>query len=152
MQSETEDDDNSDAQDKGNDVLHSWGECLKAPFSQIEAYASYITGKSNFMTHQGVKGLEFPRVMVIIDDSSAGGSWFSYEKLFGAKEKTKTDVENELAGRDSTIHRTRRLFYVTCSRATESLAIVAYTEKPEAVKRHVIGEGWFEENEVEVFL
>lgn len=152
MQSETEDDETSDDQDKGNDVLDSWGECLKAPFSQIKAYASYINGTSNFMTHQGVKGLEFPRVMVIIDDSSAGGFLFSYEKLFGAKERTKTDVENELAGRDSTIDRTRRLFYVTCSRATESLAIVAYSEQPEAVKRHVIGEGWFEEKEVEIIL
>lgn len=136
--------------DNSNDIMSAWDECLKAPFSQIQTYATYIAGTSNFMTHQGVKGLEFPRVMVIIDDSSAGGFLFSYEKLFGAKERTKTDIENENAGRDSTIDRTRRLFYVTCSRAESSLAIIAYSEEPEAVKRHVLDEGWFEESEVEI--
>jgi len=137
---------------QGNDLLNAWEECLIAPFSQVKAYGSYIKGESKFMTHQGVKGLEFPRVMVIIDDSSAGGFLFSYEKLFGAKEKTNTDVENELAGRDTTIDRTRRLFYVTCSRAEKSLAIVAYSQNPEAVKKHVLEEGWFEESEVEILL
>lgn len=139
-----------DSDDLGDDLTNAWSECLKAPFSQIQAYASYINGTSKFMTHQGVKGLEFPRVMVVIDDSSAGGFLFSYEKLFGAKEKTKTDVENVLAGKDTTIDRTRRLFYVTCSRAEKSLAIVAYSEKPEAVKKYIIEEGWFEESEVEI--
>lgn len=138
--------------DKENDLLNAWEECLIAPFSQVKAYGSYIKGESKFMTHQGVKGLEFPRVMVIIDDSSAGGFLFSYEKLFGAKEKTKTDIGNELAGRDTTIDRTRRLFYVTCSRAEKSLAIVAYSENPEAVRKHVLEEGWFEESEVEILL
>ncbi|SCW71370.1 DNA helicase-2 / ATP-dependent DNA helicase PcrA [Paenibacillus tianmuensis] len=145
-QNVTEDGDN----DRGNELINAWDECLKAPFSQINEYASYITGTSNFMTHQGVKGLEFPRVMVIIDDHSAGGFLFSYEKLFGAKDKTKADAENENVNKDTTIDRTRRLFYVTCSRAEKSLAIVAYSEKPEEVKKHVLKEGWFEESEVEI--
>lgn len=132
--------------------MEAWAECLNAPFSQISAYDSYINGKLNFMTHQGVKGLEFPRVLVIIDDSEARGFLFSYEKLFGVKEKTKTDIENESVGKDTSIERTRRLFYVTCSRAEKSLAILAYSENPELVKMHVLKEKWFKEEEVEVFL
>lgn len=142
---------NNDIDDiEDNDLINSWAQCLSAPFSQIKAYNSYITGKLKFMTHQGVKGLEFPRVMVIIDDSEARGFLFSYEKLFGAKEKTQTDIKNENEGKDTSIDRTRRLFYVICSRAKESLAIVAYSTMPELVKKHVINEGWFEESEIEI--
>lgn len=34
-------------------------------------------------THQGVKGLEFPRVMVIMDDHEALGFPFKFDMLFG---------------------------------------------------------------------
>lgn len=139
---------NNDSEE--NDLINAWAECLNTPFSQIKAYNSYITGKLKFMTHQGVKGLEFPRVMVIIDDSEARGFLFSYEKLFGAKAKTQTDISNENVGKDTSIDRTRRLFYVICSRAEESLAVVAYSNKPELVKKHVIDAGWFEESEIEI--
>jgi DNA helicase II / ATP-dependent DNA helicase PcrA len=88
--------------------------------------------------------------MVIIDDRDARGFLFSYEKLFGTKEKSDADRKNESQGAETTIDRTRRLFYVTCSRAVDSLAIVAYSEKPGMVKARVLAEGWFESDEVEV--
>jgi DNA helicase-2/ATP-dependent DNA helicase PcrA len=64
------------------------GEFLLAPFSQVEKFASYVSGKALFDTHQGVKGLEFERVMVIMDDEEARGFMFKYENLFGAKSVT----------------------------------------------------------------
>lgn len=67
---------------------------FQARFSEVIAYNEYISNQTNFATHQGVKGLEFPRVMVIIDDAEAKGNFFSYEKLFGAKDKTVTDIKN----------------------------------------------------------
>ena len=130
--------------------INAWDIALNAPFSQIKAYDSYVNGKSTFATHQGVKGLEFPHVMLIIDDSEARGFMFSYDKLFGAIEKTETDKKNEREGKDNSIDRTRRLFYVACSRAEKSLAIIAYTSDPEAVKKHVLKENWFDEAEVEI--
>ena len=36
---------------------------------------------------------------------------FAFYKLFGSKEKSKTDLENEGAGKETTIDRTRPLFY-----------------------------------------
>jgi len=135
-------------EDHDSDLIDAWDKALVCPFIQIEKYDEYVSDKARFSTHQGVKGLEFPRVMVIVDDEEAGGFLFSYEKLFGAKEPTKTDKENEEAGKDTSIDRTRRLFYVTCSRAKESLAIVAYTKEPEKVKDYVISRDWFRENEV----
>ena len=107
---------------------------LKAKFSEVERYYQYINGKANFDTHQGVKGLEFSRVMVIIDDEEARGFLFSYNKLFGVAAKSETDIRNEHQGRDTTIDRTKRLFYVACSRAEESLAIIYYTQSTKEAK------------------
>ena len=128
--------------------LEAWEQALDTSLSQLKAYNLYISDKSGFGTHQGVKGLQFPRVMVILDDEESRGFMFSYEKLFGAQEKTATDLKNETEGKETGIDRTRRLFYVTCSRAEESLAVVAYTQNSKAVKNHVINQGWFEENEI----
>lgn len=136
-----------DASDKDS-VIDAWDEALKCSFSQFEEYVRYIYDESRFGTHQGIKGLEFPRVMVILDDEEARGFLFSYEKLFGAKEPSETDIKNQSEGKETSIERTRRLFYVTCSRAEEGLAIVAYTKEPEKVKNYVLLEGWFEKNEM----
>lgn len=130
--------------------LAAWRHFLTTPFEQIGAYAEYVSGTSPFGTHQGVKGLEFPRVMIVISDEEAKGFLFSYDKLFGAKPKSTADLKHEGAGEETTIDRTRRLFYVTCSRTESSLAIVAYSENPEAVRMQVLKEGWFDASEVEV--
>lgn len=123
-------------------------EALSVSFSELERYSDYVTGNTRFATHQGVKGLEYPRVMVIMDDAQARGFSFSYEKLFGAKAKTDTDIKNEREGKDTSITRTARLFYVACTRAQNSLAVVAYTEDVNSVKETAISNGWFLEEEI----
>lgn len=133
-----------------DEEMDAWRQSLATPFKQMSPYAEYVRGTSPFGTHQGVKGLEFPRVMVIISDEEARGFLFSYEKLFGAKQKSATDLKHESEGGETTIDRTRRLLYVTCSRAESSLAIVAYSDHPESVREQVIKEGWFDANEVEL--
>lgn len=75
---------------------------------------------------------------------------FSYDKLFGIKPLTSTDQKNIDEGKETGIDRTLRLFYVACSRAKESLAIVSYTDAPEELKKNVINYGWFIDNEVEI--
>ena len=137
--------------DEDADVtVSAWDQFLNGPFEQIVAYDAYVSGIAPFDTHQGVKGLEFPRVMVIMDDQEARGFLFSYDKFFGAKDKSDTDIKNEREGSETTIDRTRRLFYVTCSRAKESLAVVAYSGNPARVRDRVIAEGWFSTDEVEI--
>lgn len=61
---------------------------------------------------------------------------FAYDELFGAKGKSDADLKNEAAGKETTIDRTRRLFY--CAKAVEA-AKTAMTEL-----------GWFAEDEIEV--
>ena len=86
--------------------------------------------------------------MVILDDNEARGFMFSYEKLLGAKALTNTDEKNLLEGKDTSVDRTRRLFYVICSRDQQSLAVIVYTKEPEKVASHVSSVGWFKEQEV----
>lgn len=148
-----EQDDAEPEEDENGDIgveLVGWREALEAPFDQIEKYDSYVRGVSQFDTHQGVKGLEFPRVMVVVSDEEARGFMFAYDKLFGAKEKSKTDLDNEAAGKETTIDRTRRLFYVTCSRAENGLAVVYYAADPEQAREALADTGWFEPEEIEL--
>ncbi|MDD9997923.1 MAG: AAA family ATPase [Rhodospirillaceae bacterium] len=138
----------ADTGDDRNLTVDAWREALSVPFSEFEAYAEYISDRSPFGTHQGIKGLQFPRVMVILDDNEARGFMFSYEKLLGAKALTNADLKNRLEGKDTSVDRTRRLFYVTCSRAQQSLAVIVYTKKPDEVANYVSRVGWFEDQEV----
>lgn len=148
--SDGKEDGEGDVEDAKSEIV-AWRTALNAPLSQARTYHAYVNEMTGFDTHQGVKGLEFPRVMVIINDDEARGFLFSYDKLFRAKEKSKRDLENEAAGIDSALDRTRRLLYVTASRAEESLAIVAYTDNPQAVKSTAIDGGLFSEEEIVVF-
>lgn len=138
----------ADATDDRNPAIDAWREALSVPFSQLRAYVEYISDRSPFGTHQGIKGLQFPRVMVILDDSAARGFMFSYEKLLGAKDLTATDEKNRLEGKDTTVDRTRRLFYVTCSRAQQSLGIIMYTKEADKVAECLYSLGWFHVDEI----
>jgi DNA helicase-2/ATP-dependent DNA helicase PcrA len=140
----------SDADDGEVGEAAAWREMLDTDFEQIEAYDQYVSGKSPFGTHQGVKGLEFPRVMVVISDEEARGFLFKYDKLFGIEPLTETDRKNQAAGTDTSNDRTRRLLYVTCSRAEESLALVCYTRAPEDLLHNVVERGWFTTVETEL--
>ena len=131
-----------------NEKITALRTALSAPFYELERYALYVSDNTHFATHQGVKGLEFPRVMVILDDAQARGFLFSYEKLFGVKAQSDTDEKNAHDGKDTSITRTARLFYVACTRAKKSLAIVAYTENEEMVRDTALANGWFLENEI----
>lgn len=128
--------------------IAAWQAALDVPFTDLINYGTYINGASPFATHHGVKGLEFPRVMVVISDFEARGFMFSYEKLLGVKPLTKADTDNQVAGKDTSLDRTRRLMYVTCSRAMQSLAIVAYTKDPGTVHAFAVDNEWFGADEI----
>ena len=138
----------SDIEDTVEEELRAWVEVMDLPINMVRSYDDYANHRSQFDTHQGVKGLEFDRVMVIIDDSEIKGFLFSYDKLFGVKDLSNVDLKNKENGKETSIERTQRLFYVTCTRAKNSLAVVMYTNNPERVKTETIRKGWFEENEI----
>lgn len=139
------------ADDSPEDIdesIAAWDEALLTTFEKIKSYNDYISDKSMFGTHQGVKGLQFDRVLAILDDEEARGFLFSYDKLFGAKDASDADKKNIKEGKETSIDRTRRLFYVICSRAVKSLAIVAYTNNTATVKQTALANEWFVDSEI----
>jgi DNA helicase-2/ATP-dependent DNA helicase PcrA len=71
---------------------------LKCPAVQLRSYFRYIEGASLYSTQQGVKGAEFERVLVIVDEERNTHRQFSYDKLFGLAPLSKTDSDNAAAG------------------------------------------------------
>ncbi len=114
----------------------AWDRALDCPVSEIQRYSEYIKGETSFATHQGVKGLEFPRVMAIMDDASARGHSFQYKKLF------------DLSVIDDNVKNVKRLFYVICSRARESLALVAYSDDSAGIQSYLTSKGWLHQDEI----
>ena len=137
--------------DKEDAESLAWVRALQLPLRQFKTYDDYVHDRTSYATHQGVKGLEFPRVLVLIDDEAAKGNTFSYDKLFKVAPLSNTDIQNKEKGKENSLDRTGRLFYVTCTRAKESLAILMYTSDPDKAKQTAIHNGWFEENEIDVF-
>lgn len=136
--------------DKDDKESLAWVRALQLPLRQFKAYDDYVHERTPYATHQGVKGLEFPRVLVLIDEETAKGNMFSYEKLFNVTPLSQTDIRNKEMGKENSIDRTSRLFYVTCTRAKESLAILMYTSNPGKAKQTAIQNGWFEDNEIDI--
>lgn len=125
-----------------------WHALFNTPWREIARYRAYVAGEAELATHQVVKGSEFKHVMVVMDDEEAGGTQFSYDKFFGAEELSRTDRQNVDEGNETTIDRTLRLLYVTCSRAEESLALVLWAKNPDAALDAIKQSEWFAANEV----
>lgn len=137
-------------EEQNDEVLYAWCSVMNLPVIQIVKFNNYINGNSMFGTHQGVKGLEFDRVLVIIDEKESNMPLFNYNKLFGVEPLSTTDINNRKEGKETTIERTMRLFYVACTRARHSLAIAVYTDNPEIIKQTVTRNDWFDSDEISI--
>lgn len=134
---------------KHDRMRRGWCALFDCSWSQLQKYRRYLSGNSLLATHQVVKGSEFLHVMVVMDDKLAGNNQISYDKIFGGTELGKTDKENMEKGKETTIDRSLRLLYVTCSRARESLALVLWSSDPRAALARIETSGWFVEGEFE---
>lgn len=113
--------------DKIKKVMASYFTC---PAAQAWGYQIYINDESPYSTQHGVKGSEFERVLVVLDDEEGKRSTlYSYEKLLGLKPSSDNDKKNQDEGRETVYDRTRRLLYVCCSRAVRDLAVVLFASE-----------------------
>ena len=103
-----------------------YNEVKKIPYREIINLFKYRNENSPYSTQHGVKGAEFNNVLVVLDN----GRWnqYNFTSLF------------EGTGKDSIISRTRKIFYVSCSRAKKNL--VVFFHKPTNNLLHV-AEAWF---------
>ena len=92
------------------------------PFKEFQALYEYLEGRTPFLTQHKTKGSEYDNVLVILDN----GGWASYnfEYLF----------ENT-PNKDSVINRTRKLFYVCCTRSKEQLAVYYHAPSDNTVDK-----------------
>lgn len=84
---------------------------LALPYAQAIAYRLFKEGQTPLATQHGVKGTEFDDVVVVIDDKA----WTMYNA---------NEMLSHPTGNKSRIVRTKNLFYVSCSRARNRLAVV----------------------------
>jgi len=105
---------------------------LQCDVREVHAYLTYLEADSPYSTQQGIKGAEFPDVLVVLDDEEGNHSLFSYDKLLKLKPLSKTDLDNAAAGADTVLARTWRLLYVCASRARRALAVVLYASDVDA--------------------
>ncbi|WP_171232292.1 UvrD-helicase domain-containing protein [Ruegeria sp. HKCCA4812] len=124
---------------------------MQCDASELWGYRKYIEKMSPFATQQGIKGAEFDKVIVVVDDQEGRTNTFSYGKYFGVTPQSDTDRANIAAGKDSVIDRTRRLFYVCCSRALSDLAVVIFAEDTAQMRDALIAKGFFEPETIHVF-
>ena len=121
---------------------------LACTADELWGYKAYIEDQSPFSTQQGIKGAEFDRVLVVLDDEEGHYNLFSYGKYFGITELSDTDNNHIAAGSDSVIDRTRRLFYVCCSRAVQDLAVILFVPDVEAARTALERREFFRDKEI----
>ena len=118
---------------------------LQCGVAELWAHRRYAIEESPFATHHGVKGAQFERVLVVIDDEEGAHRQYSYGKYFGYLPLSETDEANIAENKDSVLDRTRRLFYVCCSRALKDLAVVLFVPDVAVARAAVVAEGLFPE-------
>lgn len=110
------------------------------PTREIFAYCDFVLENTPYSTQHGVKGEEYPNVMVVFDDVEASWNQYSFSKLLTpgvAGEPTQGQYE-----------RGRRLAYVCFSRAEEHLKILFFTQTPEATRAELLARGLFAEEQI----
>jgi len=109
---------------------------LSVSYREFTSVFSYINQFTPFSTQHNIKGDEFKNVFVALDN----GNWskYNFKYLF------------EGTGSESVRERTKKLFYVCCSRAKENL--VVYYSKPSDASIQQAKEWFGEENVIEVGL
>ena len=121
---------------------------LECPAQQLTAYGRYVSDGSPFATQHGVKGAQFDRVLVVMDEEENDYRLYDYEKVLGDAQATVADRAAFANGEDNTWSRTLRLLYVCCTRAKRGLALVFFVANPVATAAHIVASGIFPEGSV----
>lgn len=131
--------------DDGSEGFANIQAYLDCRVSEQWSYRRYIEEESPFATQQGVKGAQFDRVLVVLDDEEGAHSQFSYGKYFGYVELSVIDEKHIVNGDESVLDRTRRLFYVCCSRAVKDLAVVLFVPDVQTARAAIVAQELFPE-------
>lgn len=101
----------------------------KVQFSEFQNLYDFLEEKTPFSTQHSIKGAEFDNVLVVLDNG--GWSKYNFQNLF---------LET---GKTSVLDRTRKIFYVCCTRAKEHLAVFFHVPSKEVIEK---AKKWFKNN------
>lgn len=110
---------------------------LKCSAAEMWPYRRYVAAESPFATQHGVKGAEFDRVLVVMDEEESDFNLYNYEKYFRIAPLSANDEQKLNAGEDNVLARTRRLLYVCCTRAKRDLVLALFTADEAAAREKV---------------
>jgi DNA helicase-2/ATP-dependent DNA helicase PcrA len=137
-----------EGEDEASREMEAMDRFLSCTAAEFWGYRTYITEQSPFSTQQGIKGSESERVLVIADDDEGTHNQFSYDKYFGIKPLSDRDHISMAAGNETQIERTRRLFYVCCTRAMTDLAVILFTADVAAAEKAVRAMNLFPKDQI----
>ena len=101
--------------------------------TEIKPYSDFILKNTAFNTQHGVKGEQYPNVLVVFDDLEAGWNNYNFTKLLAPLTSGQPTEGQEGRG--------RKLAYVCFSRAEDHLRIVLFTSNPEAARQEIVNRG-----------
>jgi DNA helicase-2/ATP-dependent DNA helicase PcrA len=109
---------------------------------ELERYCDFIRDNTNYSTQHGVKGEEYPDVLVVLDDIEANWNNYNFCKL----------LTPETSGAPSAgqLQRGEKLAYVSFSRAEDNLRILFYTSSPIEAKNELLLKGLFRAEDISV--
>ena len=110
--------------------------------TEIPNYASFILDNTAFSTQHGVKGEEYPKVVVVYDDIEASWQNYSFCKIL------TPDTAGEPT--DGQRSRSRKLAYVSFSRALEDLRVLLFSSNPEAARLELIAQKLLDSSQIEI--
>jgi len=99
---------------------------IRVEYRVFKKLYDYVEGRTSYSTQHKTKGREFDRILVVLD----AGGWTSYNFNFLF----------EGAGTATVLERSRKLFYVCCTRAKETLAVYFRNPSPKAIEQAKV---WF---------
>lgn len=108
---------------------------------ELLPYQSYVSEGSPYATQHGVKGAQFDRVIVVMDEEESEYRTYNYERVFTSADARATDRVRAQAGDDNIWSRTLRLLYVCCTRAKRGLALTFFVADPAVTVANVVASG-----------
>lgn len=101
------------------------------PFKEFQNLYLYLEGHTPFSTQHKIKGLEFDNVLIVLHN----GGWnnYNFEYLFDDEiEDTLNPSQKKSYPR--ILHRTKKLFYVCCTRAKENFIVYYPSPSPNVLE------------------
>ncbi len=118
-------------------------EFFRMPLAEIDKYCDYLSDNTEFSTQHGVKGEEYPSVLVVLDDVGAAWTNYSFTKTLTPKTEGKEPTERQQ-------RLSNNLAYVCFSRAETDLRIVMYTTNPQDAKAELVERKLLSDEQIEV--